>query len=47
VVLVARSNRLEALRPLAPALLETLLQVRPGEVQRVTGEAEREGRGAG
>jgi predicted nuclease of predicted toxin-antitoxin system len=45
VVLVARSNRLETLRPLVPALLEALSSVRPGEVRRVGGVQRQAGTG--
>jgi hypothetical protein len=44
LVLVVRSNRLEALRPLVPALLAALPSVRPGEVRRVGGDRRRTGR---
>jgi hypothetical protein len=37
VVLSAQSNRVEALRPLVPALLEALRHLRPGEVRYVPG----------
>ena len=45
VVLVARSNRLETLRPLVPALLEALSSLRPGEVRRVGGVQRQAGPG--
>lgn len=35
VVLVARTNRLKELRPLAPALLQALDRVQPGQLVRV------------
>jgi hypothetical protein len=35
VVLVAESNRIEALRPLVPELREVLSRIRPGELVRV------------
>jgi len=35
VVLMARRNKLEFLRPLMPELRETLTQIRPGEVRRI------------
>ena len=35
VVVVARTNRLKELRPLAPAILDALSRVRKGEVARV------------
>ena len=37
VVVVARTNRLKELRPLAPALRAALDRVQPGELIRVTG----------
>ena len=37
ILLVARSNRIEALRPLVPALLQTLASARKGERIRVGG----------
>lgn len=37
VVLVARSNKLRALLPLVPELLEVLGEVRPGEIVHVGG----------
>jgi PIN like domain len=42
VVLVARSNRLEALRPLVPELLAALLSLGPGDVRRVGGGNQRQ-----
>ena len=36
VVLAARTNRLKELRPLAPAVLQTLSSIRPGTLERVT-----------
>lgn len=35
IVLVARRNKLELLRPLVPELRRALPQARPGEVQRI------------
>ena len=35
VLVRARSNRIEALRPLIPAILQALAVVRPGSVERV------------
>lgn len=35
VVIVAHSNRLKELRPLAPAILESLDRIKPGELIRV------------
>ncbi|MGH9814310.1 MAG: hypothetical protein ACRD4T_14360 [Candidatus Acidiferrales bacterium] len=35
VVLMARTNRLKELRPLAPALLQALDRVQPGQLMRV------------
>lgn len=35
VVIVAHSNRLKELRPLAPAVLEALGRIKPGELIRV------------
>ncbi len=37
IVLAARTSRLKELRPLAPAILRTLLTIRPGTIERVTG----------
>jgi hypothetical protein len=37
ILLRARSNRLERLLPLVPALLQVLGEVRPGEVREVAG----------
>ncbi|HJU20631.1 MAG TPA: hypothetical protein VJ770_29635 [Stellaceae bacterium] len=36
VVLVARSNALEDLLPLVPAILEMVRDIRPGEIRRVS-----------
>ncbi len=36
VMLVARSNEIEALRPLLPRLRQALRKVKPGQVMRVT-----------
>jgi hypothetical protein len=36
-VLLAASNRIEALRPLIPGLLQTLARIRPGEIDHVGG----------
>lgn len=35
IVLVARTNRIQDLRPLAPAVRQSLAMIRPGEVIRV------------
>ena len=35
VVLIARTNRLKELRPLAPALLQALDRIQPGQLVRV------------
>jgi hypothetical protein len=35
IVLVARTNRLKELRPLAPAALDALTRIKPGELLRV------------
>lgn len=35
IVLRARSNRLESLQPLVPALLQALRDVKPGEVREI------------
>jgi hypothetical protein len=37
ILLRARSNRLERLLPLVPALLQVLVEVKPGEVREITG----------
>jgi hypothetical protein len=37
IVLRAKSNRLDALRPLVPALLQVLDEVKPGEVREIAG----------
>ena len=37
IVLIARTNRLKELRPLAPAVLRTISTIRPGALERVSG----------
>ena len=37
IVLRAKSNRLDALRPLVPALLKALESVKPGQVREIAG----------
>ena len=35
VLVIARSNRMSDLMPLLPAIMESLVQIRPGELRRV------------